>query len=62
MATKSILRNVHINKKDMAKGLVSALSNAENKGSKDVVLSRNLEEVKAENIKSLFKDKSEASR
>ena len=62
MATKSILNSVRIKKKDMAKGLVSALSNAENKSSKHVVLARNLDEVKSEDIKSLFGDKSETAK
>jgi len=56
MATKSILKNVQINKKDMAKSLVSALDNAEKKSSKDVILNRALDEVKGKDIKVLFGD------
>ena len=62
MATKRILKSVNIKKAGMAKGLVSALVNAENKSSKDVVLARSLEEVRGEDIKSLFGSKLETNR
>ena len=51
MATKSILKNVGITDKRLAKGLLSALENAEKKQSKTVELKRRLEEVKGEDIK-----------
>jgi hypothetical protein len=54
MATKSILKNVRINDRQLAKGLADALSNAEKKSSKDVVLRRKLEEVKASDVKAFF--------
>jgi len=54
VATKSILKNVHINDRKLARGLASALENAENKSSKDVVLKKRLNEVKGEDIKHLF--------
>jgi hypothetical protein len=54
MATKSMLKNVRINDKQLAKGLAAALSNAENKSSKDVVLRRKLEEVKPSDVKAFF--------
>ena len=51
MATKSILKNVSITDKRLAKGLLSALENAEKKQSKAVELKIRLEEVKGEDIK-----------
>jgi len=54
VATKSILKNVNINDKKLAEGLLSALDNAGNKASKEVELQRQLKEVKGEDIKRLF--------
>jgi len=54
MATKSMLKNVSIKDKQLARGLVAALENAEKKGSKDVVLRKRLDVVKIEDIKALF--------
>ena len=54
MATKTILKHVSIKDKRLASGLVSALENAEKKGSKNVVLKKRLDEVKGESIKALF--------
>ena len=55
MATKSILKTIPIDSKSTANKLLTALVHAENKKSKEVVLSRTFEEVKAENIKQMFK-------
>jgi hypothetical protein len=49
-----MLKNVRINDRQLAKGLASALSNAEKKSSKDVVLRRKLEEVKASDVRAFF--------
>ena len=54
MATKSILKNVSITDKRLAKGLLLALENAKNKQSKKVELKRRLEEVKGEDIKEVL--------
>ena len=54
MATKSILKNVSITDKRLAKGLLSALENAEKKQSKTVELKRRLEEVKGVDIKEVL--------
>jgi len=54
MATKSILKNINITDTRMAKGLISALENAENKSSKPVTLKKGLEEVKGVKIKTLL--------
>jgi len=55
MATKSILKTIQIDSKSTANKLLTALVHAENKKSKEVVLSRTFEEVKPENIKQMFK-------
>ena len=54
MATKSMLKNISITDKRLARGLLSALKNAENKQSKTVELKRRLEEVKGEGIKEVL--------
>lgn len=54
MATKSILKNVYIRDRHLAKNLMSALDNAENKSAKVVSLNRGIEEVKGDNIRKLF--------
>jgi len=54
VATKSILKDVEINEKKLAEGLLSALDNAANKSAKEVKLQRQLREVKGEDIKRLF--------
>lgn len=56
MATKSILKDVYIRDRKLARGFASALKNAENKSSKEVVLSRGLDEVKKEGIKAFFRE------
>ena len=54
MATKSMLKNISITDRRLAKGLMSALKNAENKQSKTVKLKRRLEEVRGEDIKEVL--------
>ena len=54
MATKSILKNVSITDKRLAKGLLSALENAEKKQSKMVELKRRLEEIKGKDIRKVL--------
>jgi hypothetical protein len=54
MATKSILKDVYIRDPHLAKNLMSALENAENKSSKVVTFSRGVEEVKGDSIRKLF--------
>ncbi|MEA1959965.1 MAG: hypothetical protein U9N81_01515 [Bacillota bacterium] len=57
MATKSIYKNVVIKDKRLSKNLLSALENAQNKGSKDVQLSKSYREIKKSQIKELFGEK-----
>ena len=57
MATKSILKNVDVKDKNLAKSLVSALENASKKKSKDVSLSRTYSDVRGEKIKDIFGSK-----
>jgi len=54
VATKSILKDVEINEKKLAEGLLSALENAANKSSIEVKFQRPLREVKGEDIKRSF--------
>ena len=54
MATKSILKNIHIRDKRSAWNLVNALENAKKKKGKEVILSKNLNEIKGEKIKEFF--------
>jgi len=54
MATKSIFKNVVVKNKQLSKQLVSALENAQKKGSKTVVLSKSCHEVKKSQIKDFF--------
>jgi|ADurb_Total_1013_FD_contig_21_1924691_length_248_multi_5_in_0_out_0_1 hypothetical protein len=54
MATKSIFKNVVIKDKQLTKNLVSALENAQKKGSKVVRLSKSYHEVKKDRIKDFW--------
>ena len=54
MATRSILTNVNINNKQLAKGFVDALTNAEKKHSKEVVMSKQCVNVEKGKIKDYF--------
>jgi hypothetical protein len=57
MATKSIYKNVVIKDKRLSKNLVSALENAQNKGSKEIQLSKSYREITKCQIKDLFGEK-----
>ena len=54
MATKSILKTVHIKDKKAAAALVGALENAKNKTAKEVRMSRSSSEASREEIKKMF--------
>ena len=54
MATRSILTNVNINNKQLAKGFVDALTNAEKKHSKEVIMSKQCVNVEKGKIKDYF--------
>jgi iron(III) transport system ATP-binding protein len=54
MATKSILKNININKRKDANQLISALEQADNKSSKTVTISRTLSEATREDIRRVF--------
>ena len=54
MATKSIYKNVTIKRKNLCQDLVSALEQAKEKPAKQVQVSKRVEEVKKEQIKSFF--------
>lgn len=54
MATKSILKNVNIKNKDLAKGLVDALENAQNKKAKVLTPSKQHRKIKPSQIKGYF--------
>lgn len=54
MATKSILKTIHIKKSKSALALVRALENAKKKKDKDVLMSRPYSEATREEIHKLF--------
>lgn len=54
MATKSILKNVDIKDKKLAKSLIVALEHASGKHSKPVTLSRTYSEIRGDKIKEIF--------
>jgi hypothetical protein len=56
LATSSFTNNVYIKDKRLAKGLSSALKNAENKVAKHVELSKRLDEIKKDEIKKMFNE------
>lgn len=55
MATKSIYKNVNIKNKVLAKGLLTALENAEGRKGKEVQLQKSFEEIRGDDLKKLFK-------
>lgn len=57
MATNSILKDVNINSKQLGRNFVSALENAENKKSKNVVLNKACTTVRKDQIKTFFEVK-----
>ncbi|NLL53425.1 MAG: hypothetical protein GX248_12065 [Peptococcaceae bacterium] len=54
MATSSIFNDVRIKRKSLGRNFVKALENAEKIPTKDVILSKRVQEVKGESIKKLF--------
>lgn len=54
MATKSVLKNINITEKHLGRSFVSALENAQNKTSKEVVIKKQCSIVKRDQIKALF--------
>lgn len=54
MATKSILKNVNIKTRQQVRQLTYALENAENKRGKEVILSRTVAELKADQVMHFF--------
>lgn len=54
MATKSILKDVHIKDKRLARTFVNALSEAENTKYKPAQLSRKCKEITGDKIKEFF--------
>lgn len=59
MATKSILKNIHIKSQKSSKALIRALENAKGKGYKPVEYSRSVSEASREDIRKIFGDKNE---
>lgn len=57
MATNSILKDININSKQLGRNFVSALENAENKKSKEVVLSKACTTIRKDQIKALLEVK-----
>ena len=55
MATKSVLKAIHIKDRRAAAALVSALEHAKGKSEKDVKMSRSYSEASKEEIRSMFK-------
>lgn len=58
MATKSITKNVVVRTKPLAKGFIRAAENAQQKSSKDVILSKTVHELKGPILKEIFGEKS----
>ncbi len=54
MATKSILKDINIRDKQLAKRFVNALENAENMKSKEVLMSKNVNNITKSQIKMIF--------
>lgn len=54
MATKSVLKNVHIRDKKSALRLVNALENAAGKRSKEVMQTRSFSDASKEEIRKMF--------
>lgn len=56
MATKSIYKSIHLKNRALCRGLVNALESAQNKKSKEVVMTKKVREVKGDELKKLFGD------
>lgn len=54
MAIKSITKNVVIRSKPLARNFVRALEHAEGKSSKEVVVEKNVHEVKGDALRKMF--------
>lgn len=54
MATRSILKNVDIRDKKLAKEFINALENSKNKRTKEVVISKTVKTIDASQIKEIF--------
>lgn len=54
MATKSILKTIHIKERNSANALVRALENAKGKTAKDVVMKRSYSEASRDDIHKMF--------
>lgn len=54
MATKSVLKTIHINKRRSALSLVRALENASQKSQKEVIFQRSYSTATKDEIKKLF--------
>lgn len=56
MATKSILKTIHITKKKSVYSLVNALENAKGKSEKEVTMSRSYSNASRDEITKMFGD------
>lgn len=54
MATKSILKTIHIKSRDSARALANALEYAKNKTEKTVIFSKSYSEASRDEIKAMF--------
>lgn len=54
MATKSILKTIHIKRRKPVYALVRALENAKNKSEKDVTMTRSYSEASRSDIRKMF--------
>ena len=54
MATKSILKTIHIKKRESIYSLVQALKNAKRKPEKDVILSQSYSDASRKDIRKMF--------
>ncbi len=54
MATKSVLKDVDIRDKDMARLLVEALESSENRVSKEICFNKNVNEIDKSQIINIF--------
>lgn len=54
MATKSILKTIHVKERSVVNALVGALENAKGKQAKDVFLSRSCSDMSRQDIKKIF--------
>ena len=54
MATKSILKTIHIKKREPVYSLVRALENAKGKSEKEVIMSRSYSDASRDEIRKMF--------